>query len=108
MTRLLRRVARALLGVERAPVYYLPWLVRPGLDCVLMLSNLEARFKSGHNAGPFAFRVTQYGADGRRLAEHRAHLARSTDVAEVALAASDAGRGLVAIRGHPVPEDLHL
>jgi hypothetical protein len=108
MTRLLRRVARALLGVERPPVYYLPWLVRPGLDCVLMLSNLEARFKTGHNAGPFAFRVTQYAADGRRLAEHHARLERSTDVAEVTLAASDAGWGFVTIGDDPVQSDLYV
>jgi len=108
MTRLLRRVARALLGVERPPVYYLPWLVRPGIDCVLMLSNLEARFKSGQNAGPFAFRVTQYAADGRRLAEHHARLERSTDVAEVMLAASDAGWGFVTIGDDPVQSDLYV
>jgi len=108
MTRLLRRVARALLGVERPPVYYLPWLVRPGIDCVLMLSNLEARFKSAHGAGPFAFRVTQYAADGRRLAEHHARLERSTDVAEVTLAASDAGWGFVTIGDDPVQSDLYV
>lgn len=108
MTRLLRRVARALLGVERPPVYYLPWLVRPGIDCVLMLSNLEARFKSGHSAGPFAFRVTQYAADGRQLAEHHARLERSTDVAEVTLAASDAGWGFVTIGDDPVQSDLYV
>src|SRR5262245_54127687 len=105
MTRLLRRVARALLGVERPPVYYLPWLVRPGIDCVLMLSNLEARFRSGHNAGPFAFRVTQYAADGRLLAEHHTCLKHSTDVAEVTLAASDTGWGFVTIGDDPVQPD---
>ena len=108
MTRLLRRVARALLGVERPSVYYLPWLVRPGLDCVVMLSNLEARFKSGHNAGPFAVRVTQYAADGRRLAEHHARLEHSTDVAEVTLPCSDTGWGFVTIGGDPVHSDLYV
>jgi hypothetical protein len=108
MTRLLRRVARALLGVERPPVYYLPWLVRPGLDCVLMLSNLEARFKSGHNAGPFAVRVTQYDADGRRLAEHRARLELNTDVVEVKLPSNDAGWGFVTVSGDLVHSDLYV
>jgi len=108
MTRLLRRVARALLGVERPPVYYLPWLVRPGIDCVLMLSNLEARFRSGYNAGPFAFRVTQYAADGRLLAEHHTRLEHSTDVAEVTLAASDTGWGFVTIGDDPVQSDLYV
>jgi hypothetical protein len=108
MTRLLRRVARALLGVERPQVYYLPWLVRPGLDCVLMLSNLEARFKSGYNAGPFAVRVTQYDAAGHRRAEHHARLERSTDVAEVKLQSSDAAWGFVTVDGDHVHSDLYV
>lgn len=107
MTRL-RSVARALLGVERPQVYYLPWLVRPGLDCVLMLSNLEARFKSGHNAGPFAVRVTQYDAGGRRRGEHRARLERSTDVVEVTLASTDAAWGFVTVDGDHVHSDLYV
>jgi hypothetical protein len=108
MTRLLRRVARALLGVERPQVYYLPWLVRPGLECVLMLSNLEARFKSGHNVGPFAVRVTQYDADGRRRGEHHARLEGSTDVVEVKLASSDAAWGFVTVDGDHVHSDLYV
>jgi len=108
MTRLLRRVARALLGVERPAVYYLPWLVRPGLDCVLMLSNLEARFKSGHNAGPFSVRVTQYDAEGRRRGEHRARLERSTDLVEVKLPSSDAAWGFVTVDGDQVHSDLYV
>ena len=108
MTRLLRRVARALLGVERPPVYYLPWLIRPGVDCVLMLSNLEGRFKSGHNVGPFAVRVTQHGADGRGLAEHHARLKSSTDVVEVKLSAPDTGWGFVTVGGDHVHSDLYV
>lgn len=108
MTRLLRRVARALLAVERPPVYYLPWLVRPGLDCVLMLSAVEARFKPGHKTGPFAVSVTQYAADGRPLAEHHARLERSTDMAEVTLPSADAGWGFVTIGGDPVHSDLYV
>jgi hypothetical protein len=89
-------------------VYYLPWLVRPGLDCVLMLSNLEARFKTGHNAGPFAVRVTQYDADGRRRAEHRARLEGSTDVVEVKLSSTDAAWGFVTVDGDHVHSDLYV
>src|SRR5437867_9128222 len=107
MTRLLRRVARALLGVERPRVYYLPWLVRPGLECVLMLSNLEARFKSGYNAGPLDVRVTQYDADGRQRAEHRVRLERSTDVVEVPLSSFGAGWGFVTVDGERIHADLY-
>jgi hypothetical protein len=108
MTRLLRRVARALLGVERPSVYYLPWVVWAGLDCVLMLSAVEARFKSGHNAGSFDIRVTQYAADGRRLAEHHARLERSTDMAEVTLSSPDAGWGFVTVAGDLAYSDLYV
>jgi hypothetical protein len=108
MTRLLRRVARAVLGVERPQVYYLPWLVRPGLDCVLMLSNLEARFNTEHNAGPFSLRVIQYDAAGRRRGEHHARLERSTDVAEVKLSASEGAWGFVTVDGDHVHSDLYV
>ena len=108
MTRLLRRVARAVLGVERHAVYYLPWLVQPGLECVLILSNLEARFKSGHNTGPFDVRVTQYDADGRRRAERRVTLERSTDAVEVPLPASGAGRGFVTVDAERIQSDLYV
>ena len=108
MTRLLRRVARAVLGVERHAVYYLPWLVQPGLECVLILSNLEARFKSGYNTGPFAVRVTQYDADGRQRAERRVTLERSTDAVEVPLPASGAGRGFVTVDAERIQSDLYV
>ena len=108
MTRLLRRVARAVLGVERPHVYYLPWLVRPGLDCVLMLSNLEARFNTEHNVGPFSLRVIQYDAAGRRRGEHRARIERSTDVAEVKLSAAESAWGFVTVDGDHVHSDLYV
>jgi hypothetical protein len=108
MPRLLRRVARALLGVERPAVYYLPWLVQPGLECVLLLSNLEARFKSGYNAGPFAVRVTQYGADGRRQGRYRATLEKSTDVVELPLSSAASSWGFVTVEGERVHSDLYV
>ncbi|HET7875261.1 MAG TPA: hypothetical protein VFN71_07025 [Methylomirabilota bacterium] len=63
MANSLRALARRLLGVTRVPTYYLPWLTRPGLECTLVLHNVEARFKPGYNEGPFAVSVTQYDAD---------------------------------------------
>jgi hypothetical protein len=56
---MIRVLARRVLGVERVPTYFLPWLTRPGLACSVLLSNVEARFKSGHNAGPFPVVVTR-------------------------------------------------
>jgi hypothetical protein len=68
----LRPLMRRLLGVARTPTYYLPWLGRPGLECVLLLSNVESRFSPEFNRGLFAVTVTQYGAD----AQHRSALRR--------------------------------
>src|SRR5947199_394243 len=102
MTRLLRRVARGLLGVERPLVYYLPWLERPGLECVLILSNVEARFKPEYKYGPFKLRVTQYDATGLKRAEHRVELSDSTDVVELPLSSTGAICGYVAGAGSNV------
>ena len=45
----LRKLAKRVLGVQRQPTYYLPWLTRPHLQCALVLSNVESRFKVGYN-----------------------------------------------------------
>ena len=60
----LRALARRLLGVERTPTYYLPWLTVNGLECALILNNVEVRFKPGKNEGPFPATVVQHDADG--------------------------------------------
>src|SRR5437879_5829628 len=108
MIRRLRRVARVLLGVERPAVYYLPWLVRPGLECVLILSNVEARFNPDYKSGPFAVRVTQYDAGGRRRAEHRVQLEGSTDVVELRLPSTEAASGFVTVAGDHIHSDLYV
>ena len=59
MHRALRTLARRLLGVRRTPAYYLPWITRPGLECALVLHNVEARFKPGWNEGPFELTAEQ-------------------------------------------------
>ena len=69
MTRMFRSLARRLLGVVRHPTYFLPWIIRPGLECTLILSNIEARFKPGYSRGPFRASVVQYDAHG--AAAHR-------------------------------------
>ncbi|PYN85635.1 MAG: hypothetical protein DMD87_22270 [Candidatus Rokuibacteriota bacterium] len=108
MTRLLRRVARGLLGVERPLVYYLPWLERPGLECVLILSNVEARFKPEYKYGPFKLRVTQYDATGLKRAEHRVELSDSTDVVELPLSSTGAICGYVTVAGDCTHSDLYV
>src|SRR6266403_1600322 len=60
MARHLRSLAREWLGVMRPRTYYLPWITRPGLECALVLSNVEARFKPEFSAGPFPATVVQY------------------------------------------------
>src|SRR5262249_49610848 len=108
MTRLLRRLARGLLGVERPPVYYLPWPTRPGLECVLIISNVEARLKPDYKAEPFSARVTQYDASGLRRAEHSVQLADSTDVVELPLASAETAYGFVTVAGLPFHSDLYV
>ena len=46
----LRSLARRVLGVTRESTYYLPWLTRPGLECVVLVNNIESRFTSGRGA----------------------------------------------------------
>ena len=52
------------IGTAAWWAYYLPWIARPGLDCTLVLSNVEARFKVGWNQGTYPLAVAQYDADG--------------------------------------------
>ena len=108
MHRALRTLARRLLGVRRTPAYYLPWITRPGLECALVLHNVEARFKPGWNEGPFELTAEQYGADGRLVARHRATVRDSTDAVELPLTAPPAGCGFVVVRGERVQSDLYV
>lgn len=108
MARALRSLARRLLGVERAPTYYLPWLTRPGLECVLLLSNVEARFKPGYSDGPFPVTVIQYGADGTAARRHQLTLADSTDAVELPLGPAAGGCGFVTVSGERIDSDLYV
>src|SRR4029453_13188533 len=78
----LRPLMRRLLGVARTPTYYLPWLGRPGLECVLLLSNVESRFSPEFNRGPFAVTVTQYDADGNIARRYAVSLADCAEAVE--------------------------
>lgn len=108
MHRALRTLARRLLGVQRTPAYYLPWITRPGLECVLVLHNVEARFKPGYNVGPFDLAAEQLDADGRLVARHRVQLRDSTDTVELSLTAPREGCGVVVVSGERMHSDLYV
>jgi hypothetical protein len=106
MLRRLRSAARLLLGVRRESTYYLPWLARPGLDCVVLLNNIESRFTSGRDARDLEATVTQLDAAGRVVGVHATALADSIDTREVHLAS--AGYGLVTVVAPRIRSDLYV
>lgn len=108
MRTLPRALARRLSGVTRTPTYYLPWLTRTGLDCVLLLSNVEARFKSGHNQGPFPLSVAQHDADGTVVERYAVTLTDNEETRELHLRATAAGYGLVTVSGEGLYSDLYV
>src|SRR5437879_13088746 len=91
----LRKLAKRVLGVRRQPTYYLPWLTRPHLQCALVLSNVESRFKVGYNRGSFPGSVVQYDADGAVAARHEVRLPDAVAAVELTLPHSPRGSGLV-------------
>jgi hypothetical protein len=93
--------------VVRTPTYYLPWLTRPGLDCVVLVNNIEARFQPEHNTGPFPSSVGQYDADGTLVQRYRVSLASSTDTAEVHLQPTPAGFGFATVDVSHIHSDLY-
>lgn len=104
----LRALARRLLGVERRPTYYLPWLTRPGLTCALLLSNVESRFKAEYNKGPFHVTVRQHDADGSIVRTYDVTLETSTDTVEVPLEPTEAGVGFAIVAGERLHSDLYV
>jgi len=102
----LRALARRLVGATRTPTYYLPWLTRPGLECVLVLHNVEARFKPGYNHGPFDLSIVQHDANGRVARRYTARLPTSTDAVELALEPAAGGCGFVTVAGERLHSDL--
>jgi len=108
MARHLRSFARRLFGVTRPPTYYLPWITRPGLECTLVLSNVEARFKPEYSAGPFPVSIVQYDAVGRAAHRYAVTLKDSTDTIEVPLHPAVGGCGFVTINGSRLHSDLYV
>jgi len=108
MTRRLRSFARRLVGVARHPTYYLPWIVRPGLECALVLSNVEARFKPSCGSGPFRASVVQYDAQGVAAHRYEVALQTSTDAVELPLKAAAGGCGFATVSGDRILSDLYV
>lgn len=108
MAKALRGLARRLLGVRRTPTYYLPWLTRPGLECVLLLNNVEARFKAGYTQGPFPVSACQYDAGGALVRHYEAVLADNLDTAELVLEAGAGGCGFVTVDTRRIHSDLYV
>jgi hypothetical protein len=104
----LRALARRLLGVTREPTYFLPWLCRTGLDCVLLVNNVEARFLAEHRAGPFPFSAVQYDADGAVVGRYAGTLSGPMDTAEIALARGREGHGFVTVDVSRLQSDLYV
>jgi hypothetical protein len=108
MARFIRVLARKVLGVSRTPTYYLPWLTRPGLECAVLINNIESRFRQGFNQGPFPSTVRQYDADGSLVRHYEVALASSTDTVEVALEPTAAGLGFVTVDVSRIHSDLYV
>lgn len=102
-----RALARRLLGVQRVPTYYLPWVTHPGLECVLLLNNIQARFKAGYTQGPFPVVVSQYDAGGALVGRYEVVLADNTGTAELKLERSS-GCGFVTVEGERIRSGLYV
>jgi hypothetical protein len=104
----LRSLARRLIGVTRVPTYYLPWMTRPGLECLVLVNNIESRFTSGREAGRLEATVTQYDADGGLVGVQRTVLEDSVDAREVRVVPTPAGHGFVTVEAPRIHSDLYV
>ena len=104
----LRSLARRVLGVTRESTYYLPWLTRPGLECVVLVNNIESRFTSGRDATDLEATVTQYDAGGRVAGVFATALTDSADAREVRLTPTAAGHGFVTVQTRRIHSDLYV
>jgi len=104
----LRSAARRLLGVTRTSTYYLPWIARPGLRCVLILNNVESRFTTARAGGPFPAAVVQYDARGTVVARYDAKVPTATEPLELPLDAVAEGHGFVTVDTARLQSDLYV
>jgi hypothetical protein len=106
--KLLRRLARQLVGVRRTPTYYLPWVTRPGLTCTVLVNNIERRFHAAAQRGGFTASIVQHDADGGVVREYIAELATVTDTAPIPLEPTRSGAGMVTVAGDGIASDLYV
>jgi hypothetical protein len=104
----LRSATRRLLGVTRTSTYYLPWITRPGLRCVLILNNVESRFTSARTGGPFPVAVVQYDAGGHVVARYHSEVPSATEPLELPLDAVAEGHGFVTVDAPRLQSDLYV
>jgi hypothetical protein len=104
----LRALARRLLGVRRDPTYYLPWLTLNGLECALILNNVEVRFKPGENQGPFPATVVQLDADGTIVGTSQVSVSDTEDTVELPMAPTASGYGFVTVSTEHLRSDLYV
>jgi hypothetical protein len=103
-----RGIARRVLGVTRTPTYYLPWITRSGLRCVLILNNVESRFMRRQAGGPFPETVVQFDAGGNVVARYAAVVPAATDPLELPLDAVVEGYGFVTVDTTYLHSDLYV
>jgi hypothetical protein len=108
MPALLRKLARAALGVRRDPTYYLPWITRPGLGCALVLNNVEARFKPGYAEAACPLAIEQRDADGRVVRHWEVTLRDARDTVELPLVPTAGGCGFATVAGARLHSDLYV
>lgn len=75
---------------------------------MLVLHNVEARFKPGYNEGPFPLSVIQYDASGKMVQRYQVMLQHSADAVELRLAATADGCGFVTVAGERLLSDLYV
>ncbi len=104
----LRALARRILGVRRTPTYYLPWLTLNGLECALILNNVEVRFKPGENQGPYPATVVQLDADGTVVGTSEVSVTDTADSVELPMAPTARGYGFVTVSTEHLRSDLYV
>jgi len=92
----------------RPSTYYLPWITRPGLECALVLSNVEARFRPEWSAGSFPMHVVQYDAEGTAAHRYDVTLESCTDAVELPLRPAAGGCGFAVVSGERLHSDLYV
>jgi hypothetical protein len=75
---------------------------------VLVLSNVEARFRPGLTTGSFPVRVVQYDAEGRAAHRYDVTLESCTDAVEVPLRPAPGGCGFAVVSGERLHSDLYV